>query len=334
MSSDFPAIPYPWQQPQWQHFMGQFDSGKLPHAFMFTGQKGIGKRRLAMALAQTVLCEAPQSQLPCGKCRGCELNRANTHPDFMLIEPEAAGKAIKIDQVRSLSNFITKTSQQGGYKLAIIEPAEAMNTNAANALLKSLEEPAGNTLLLLISHINSGVMPTIRSRCQLQVMSAPLIEQGLLWLQPLIGDGNAAELLALANGAPLAALNLASSDALEQRASLIKGLESVVQGGESPLVIAKQWMNYEPRELLEWLLKWLHGIACVQAGGNSPVQFSPLVMQFSQRLSGPFLYRFIDKVMSVKRQLLSGANPNNQLLLEELLMDWSVLARQARGGNG
>jgi DNA polymerase-3 subunit delta' len=258
------------------------------------------------------------------------LNRANTHPDFMLLEPEETGKAIKIDQVRALSSFISKTSQQGGYKLAIIEPAEAMNGSAANALLKSLEEPAGNTLLLLISHINSGVMATIRSRCQLQVMSAPFPEQGLQWLQPLIGDGNATELLALANGAPLAALGLASSDALEQRSSLIKGLESVLQGGESPLVVAKQWLNYEPRELLEWLLKWLHGIACVQAGGKSPVEFSSLVLEFSQRLSGPFLYRFIDKVMQIKRHFLSGSNPNKQLLLEELLMDWSVLARQAR----
>lgn len=330
MSSEFPAIPYPWQQPQWQHFMGQRDSKKLSHAFMFTGQKGIGKRHLALALAHTMLCNSPQSQLPCGQCRGCELNRANTHPDFMLLEPEEAGKAIKIDQVRTLSNFIAKTSQQGGYKVAVIEPAEAMNINAANALLKSLEEPAGNTLLVLISHVTSGVMATIRSRCQLQVLSAPLPQQGLEWLQPLVGEADAAELLGLAAGAPLAALELASGDALEQRAALIQGLESVAGGVASALDIAKQWMSYEPRELVEWLLKWLHSMACVQSGGESLVEFSPAMQQMSENLDGPILYRYIDKVMSVKQQLLSGANPNKQLLLEELLMDWGALTRQVR----
>lgn len=330
MTTEFPAIPYPWQQPEWSRLLDQSAASKLPHALMFTGQEGIGKHHLALSLAHYVLCLSPQSQLPCGNCRGCDLNRASTHPDFMIVEPEDVGKAIKIDQVRALSEFVGKTSQQGGYKVAIIDPAEAMNTNAANALLKSLEEPAGNTLLILISHVTSGVMATIRSRCQLRLLSAPHGEQGLQWLQPLIGDGDAGELLALANGAPLSALALASGDALENRANLIKGLDSIVSGMASPLDVAKQWMNQEPRDVLEWVLKWVHGLACCHAGGDSRTMLSPVMQEFAGTVSAPLLYRFADKVVEVKRQLHSGANPNKQLLLEELLMDWSALARQAK----
>lgn len=330
MSSEFPLVPYPWQQPQWQRLMEQHSISKLPHAFMLTGQKGIGKRHLALSLAYYMLCASPKSELPCGTCKGCELNRAATHPDFILVEPEDTGKAIKIDQVRALSEFLGKTSQQGGYKVAVIEPAEAMNINAANALLKSLEEPSGKTLLLLISHVTSGVMPTIRSRCQLLVLSAPLLEQSLPWLQPLVGDGNASELLGFANGAPLEALELASGDALECRAALIKGLESIVLGSASPLDIAKAWMSYEPREVLEWVLKWLHGLVSAQLNVSTRIELSPVMLKFASAVPAALLHRFSDKVVDIKRQLQSGANPNKQLLLEELLMDWNALTRLAQ----
>ena len=331
--TEFPAIPYPWQQSEWQRLMDQMAAQKLPHALMFSGQKGIGKRQLAQALAQYVLCLSPslQSQLPCGRCKSCELNRVNGHPDFIQIEPEEAGKAIKIDQIRALSDYLSKTSQQGGYKVVIIEPAEAMNSNAANALLKSLEEPSGDTLLILISHISSGVMATIRSRCQLRLMAAPHAEQALQWLQPLIGDNNAKEMLNFAGGAPLSALKMASGDALEKRLKLIEGFEAVVSAVQSPLDIAKQWMSYESLEVVEWVLELNHKLVCLQAHEQSAVvnELSPALQTFVSRVSPQYLYRFIDKVFVLKQQLLSGANPNKQLLLEELLMDWSLLAKQA-----
>ena len=336
-STEFPAIPYPWLQSEWQRLMDQMAAQKLPHALMFSGQKGIGKRQLAQALAQYVLCLSPslQSQLPCGHCKSCELNRVNSHPDFTIIEPEETGKAIKIDQIRALSDYLSKTSQQGGYKVVIIEPAEAMNTNAANALLKSLEEPSGDTLLILISHISSGVMATIRSRCQLRLLAAPHTEQAMQWLQPLVADNNAKDLLRFARGAPLAALELASGDALEKRLKLMQGFEAIISGMQSPLDIAKQWMSYESLEVVEWVLGLSHRLVCYQAHSQAAVvdELSPVLQGFVTRVSPQYLYRFIDKVFVLKQQLLSGANPNKQLLLEELLMDWGLLAKQANKVN-
>lgn len=331
-SVEFPAIPYPWQQSAWQRLQEQHTAKKLPHALMFAGQRGIGKRHLAQALGQFLLCLSPRSGLACGECRSCDLNRAETHPDIHVLEPEETGKAIKVDQVRALTDFVSKTSQQGGYKVAIIDPAEAMNVNASNALLKSLEEPSGDTVLLLVSHVPSAVMATIRSRCQLLSMAAPLRQQGLPWLENLVsGAADASELLDFANGAPLDALAMLQGDALEQRAALLRDFEAVSLGQLSPLEAAKKWMAYAPLEVLEWLLKWLHGLARFLGSGQQvrgrdiPVTLDSLFAGLQQS----HLYRYIDKVMGAKRQLQSGANPNKQLLLEELLMDWSALTRLA-----
>src|SRR5690606_26968585 len=152
-------------QGDWQQICAQQAANKLPHALMLAGPKGIGKRHLAEALAHLLLCLAPVEGTPCGKCRSCQLNHAQPHPDFLMLAPEEGSKAIKVDQVRGLIESLGKTAQQGGYKVLVLEPAEAMNINSANALLKSLEEPANNTLLILVSHTPSAVLPTIRSRC-------------------------------------------------------------------------------------------------------------------------------------------------------------------------
>jgi len=331
---EFPAIPYPWQQGEWQHLQEQHSAKKLPHALIFAGQRGIGKRHLVQALGQFLLCLTPRSGLPCGECRGCELNRAETHPDIHLLEPEEAGKAIKVDQVRAITDFVSKTSQQGGYKVVIIDPAEAMNINASNALLKSLEEPSGDTVLLLVSHVPSAVMATIRSRCQLLSLAAPLRRQALPWLENLVsGNADAEALLDFANGAPLDALAMLQGDALEQRAALLRDIEAVSLGQLSPLEAAGKWMAYAPSEVLEWLLKWLHGLSRFLGTGHQ-VRGRDIPASLENLLAGiqqPHLYRYVDKVMSAKRQLQSGANPNKQLLLEELLMDWSALTRLAAG---
>ncbi len=331
--ADFPAIPYPWQQTSWQRLLDQHQSQKLPHALMLAGQKGIGKSCLARALAQFLLCLSPRSGLACGECRSCLLNKANTHPDMKLIGPEEVGKAVKIDQIRALADFVSKTSQQGGYKVAIIEPAEAMNINAANALLKSLEEPSGNTLLILVSHVPSTVMATVRSRCQLLTLLTPATDQALPWLSAMVEDGDAATLLQFADGAPLTALGLLEGDGLEQRREFQSCMVTIALGQSSPLDAAKKWLDSDTVELMNWLIAWTHTLAChlgagdVERGQLPDEALTPLV----KGLDPVLLYRYLDKIMVSKRQLLSGANPNKQLLLEEILMDWRALARLSFG---
>lgn len=329
--SDFPIHPYPWQLAEWQQLVQLIAGKKLPHAMMFAGPRGIGKRHLADALAQLLLCDAPVEGTACGRCRGCELNKAQTHPDLLWLEPEEVGKAIKVDQVRELTESLGKTAQQGGYKVVIIEPAEAMNGNAANALLKSLEEPAANTLLVLVAHSPSSVLPTIRSRCQMRKLAMPRSEQVIRWLSPLLVGSNTTPeiLLAAARGAPLTAVALLQGDALEQRDQTMQLFTRLSLGQISAIEVAAQWHGGDVLGLLEWLLGLLHSLARWKVGADDP-QIQQAPTELRERLSHvnlPLLHRYVEKLMLSKKQLQSGANPNKQLLLEELLLDWGALLR-------
>lgn len=328
---DFPVHPYPWQLEDWQHLVQQIASQKLPHAMMIAGPRGIGKRHLANALAQLLLCAAPIEGTACGRCRGCELNKSQTHPDMLWLEPEDPGKAIKVDQVRELTEYLGKTAQQGGYKVVIIEPAEAMNGNAANAILKSLEEPAPNTLLILVTHAPSSVLPTIRSRCQLRKMPMPRSEQVIHWLSPLMVGNNTTPdaLLIAARGAPLTAVALLQGDALEQREQTLQQFVRLTLGQISAIEVAANWQGGDVPALVDWLLGMLHSLARWRAGASDPlINLTPVEWRERlQSLNLPLLHRYMEKVLLSKRQLLSGANPNKQLLLEELLLDWGALLR-------
>lgn len=331
---DFPFHPYPWQLDEWQQLIRLRDTGKLPHALMFIGPKGIGKRHLAESFAQLLLCHNPVEGKVCGHCRSCELMKANTHPDLILIEPEEAGKAIKVDQIRELTDSLGKTAQQSGHKLVILDPAEAMNTNAANALLKSLEEPSANTLLMLVSHTPSAVLPTIRSRCQLRVLPMPREEQVLHWLSPLLSgrDIEAKQLLLAARGAPLGALALLEGDALERQQEQLQQWARLSLGQTSAIDLAASWHTGDAINLMEWFLGALHSVVCWRAGADDtkvqdwPVEFRERLQQISLL----YLHRYLEKVLQSKKQLLSGANPNKQLLWEELLLDWGAVLRASQ----
>lgn len=327
------AIPYNWQMAAWRRLGDQCADQKLPHALLFTGPKGVGKTHFANALGFFLLCLSPVNGVPCGRCKGCELNLAGTHPDLFILQPESGSRVIKIDQVRRLTEFLGKTSQQGGRKVAIIEPVESLNVNAANALLKSLEEPSGSSTLLLVSHLSSQVMATIRSRCQQILFPLPAPEESLSWLEPLAVGQDAAWLLQCAGGAPLAALELLDGDALDQRQALAKGLLALAQSSGSALDLAAELQRGEALPVIEAMMQWLQrGLKqpFEQHGSSRELNDTEAhLRQFIASIPAVIVYRFWDKIVTVKRQLLSTANPNKQLLLEELMMDWQALARQS-----
>ena len=330
--SDFPALPYPWQQDVWQSFFRQFENDRLPHAIMLAGPAGLGKRHLARVLAQFTLCASPRAESACGKCKSCELNRAGTHPDFRVVAPAEPGKAIRVDDIRQLAESQGKTAQQSGFKVVILEPAEAMNINAANALLKTLEEPAARTLLLLVSDAPSAVLPTIRSRCQIRSLAIPPAEQSLHWLTPLVSgtDYNARELLAIARGAPLAARDLMQGDELETRRQWQDDIIQLSLGQTDAIAVAAKWQSGDVAAEVNWLIGWLHDLARWQLG----VPVAPLESlndasaALFKGVQPNLLHRFQEKLLDCKKRLASGANPNKQLLLEEILLDWGVLIKR------
>ena len=216
-----------WNQPILDSLVAR--SARLPHALLVYGPRGVGKLALAERVAQFLLCEGKPR--PCGICDGCRWFLSGNHPDFRRIEPEALAKVappadldeepaaarktrqpsiqIKIEQVRELADFLYVRSHRGAMRVALVHPAEDMNENASNALLKGLEEPPAGAMFILVSHRPAQLLPTIRSRCVAVPVPIPPRAAALKWLS---GQGikDAERWLAYAGGAPLRALDYAA----------------------------------------------------------------------------------------------------------------------------
>jgi DNA polymerase III subunit delta' len=226
---------HPWNAPIFESL--RVATERLPHALLIHGARGTGKLALAECIVQLLLCEATDAaRKPCGACEGCRWLRAGSHPDFRRVEPEALAREpaleaeqgegaakkgkpsieIKVEQVRDLAGFLNLRSHRGRLRLALVHPAEDMNPNAANALLKGLEEPPAGAVFLLVSHRPARLLPTIRSRCVALPVPIPAREEALKWLSAQ-GTQDAARWLAYAGGAPLNALEYAGKAHILER---------------------------------------------------------------------------------------------------------------------
>lgn len=322
--------PYFWQEPAWNNFIAQVRNAHLPHAILISGGDGLGADKLARAMGQYVLCLSPLESVACGRCRSCLLLSAASHPDLSEIIPEEGATQIKIDQVRRVSESISKTAQQGGYKVITISPAEKMNLNAANALLKNLEEPAGKSLLILVTRNLSRLLPTIRSRCAKVNLVAPEKNAALDWLkQNNIDDAEA--LLEEASGLPLKVMEWRFSDYPAERTQLLRMFVEVAGDKISPMLAAKQAMSFDPHMLVRCLQMWVDLIIKKQVVGNFATarEFDEL-FKLIEHVNPLRIYRYRDRVCVKRAQLESTANPNLALFIEELMLDWHALVKVAR----
>lgn len=312
-----PLTPLPWQNEQWQRINQQREQAQLPHALLLAGPPGVGKRIFARALGHSLLCAAPRAGFACGECKACVLLSAQTHPDFVWMAPEESGKAIKIDQVRQVVEVMTQTAQQGGIKIVVVEPAEAMNRNAANALLKTLEEPSGSTLLMLVTDAPGRLLPTIRSRCQRLEFPVPPTVVTHAWLA-LRGAEEEKLALALleADGRPLIASALLDGEGFAVRKELGNELAAVLQRQVSVVAVAERWQQRDWLDLLGWLQARI-GHAVRSQLGQVPA-IDAAVVELS-RAAPMALFALMDNVAGLINQTQSGSNPNKQLALEAFL---------------
>merc|ERR1712000_6158 len=174
---------FPWQDKIWADITHRHSTSGLPHAMLFAGLEGIGKHELALHTAKWLLCRSPGSSSACGQCHSCQLWDAGSHPDFLSCTPEDGSRQIRIEAIRRVNDFLAQTPQISQCQVVSLHPVEVMNPNAANALLKTLEEPAGESFLLLETERFGSVLPTIRSRCQRIVLNPPSAPESLSWLQ-------------------------------------------------------------------------------------------------------------------------------------------------------
>jgi DNA polymerase-3 subunit delta' len=316
-----------WLQQSWDRLNQARLQGRLPHALLISGQDGCGKRLLARQLAGALLCRHPSpAGEACGACTACAWLQAETHPDLLWLEPGEPGKAIKVDQVRALCGELAMTSHAGGYKVAILMPADAMNVNAANSLLKTLEEPTDNTLLILISAAPGRLAATLRSRCQKVSLPTPDPDAAVRWLcSQGIEEPVAAECLGWAGGAPLTALELAGSDSRERRAAHLQALLQVFRRQADPLSVAADWLGDRERQNLEWWRDWLEEIVRWQQGGRTPADpdVARKLQVIVKSVDCRQLFDFLDRIANALDNLGSGLN--RQLLFEDLFILWSTL---------
>ncbi|MFO1349891.1 MAG: DNA polymerase III subunit delta' [Gammaproteobacteria bacterium] len=319
------TAPYPWLDLPWHRFVAQWSAGRLPHALLLTGPCGLGKRAFAEAISRTVLCrQASGAGVPCGGCDDCRMGAGGHHPDSVRIEPSVEHPSIRVDEIRAIGDFVGHTSHSGGLKIILIFQAERMNINAANSLLKTLEEPPPSNLLILLSEAPSLLPATVRSRCQRWAFQAPPRAQAAAWLQSRIAaGGDPYALLELANGAPLAALALQSEGGLARRQSLFQGYRDALLGKQASARAAQSWGKDEWLEESRWLASWQRDLLRLKLAGGAIRLENPDLASELRTLAGRWtaykLLKYHDKVMEL--MALNVTQVNIQLQLESLLME-------------
>lgn len=325
---------HPWNLGLW-HDLTQ-DRARLPHALLLHGPRGVGKREFALALGQWLLCESPTPEGACGHCKSCDWFGQASHPDLRLLEPQAesgdepgkkGGKSITIGDIRELGDFLGLVSHQGGWRVVVVHPAEALNPAAGNALLKTLEEPPANVLLVLVSHQPRRLLPTILSRCRKLSFDLPVQDMAREWLVTQ-GLPEAAAVLDEVGGAPLLALECADPERLERRRRFLDVLSRPDPASLSSLAQASQ---QRIEESWGWLARWLYDLLAIQAKGRPryfPEQ-AAVLGRLADRLQPAPLWQLQQELMADGRWLRHPLN--GQLLLESWLMGYLNTLERNRG---
>lgn len=319
MPLDVNAQIYPWQQQVWETLTGRFP--KLGHGLLFYGKKGCGKEAFAQQFLAWVLCLNRQPNGPCGECGSCQWLKADTHPNYVYISTDEDNKKqnakIKIEKIRDLLPFVQQTVD--GWRVIVIEPAEALNIASSNALLKTLEEPGENIVIILLADHYLKLPATIRSRLQhfaLDRISSAQFSEYVEAQLPEAGSSQQQLLMNLSNQMPLQAIEVAQSSWLPLRQEFMEDWKKLVIQKNMPMAIATKWNKSlsfgEFSQMFEYLLSDLICVKLNQAVKNIDLDFNVLAEQYSLET----LFKIYEDFQRAKQYLEQNVQSN--LVLDEL----------------
>jgi len=314
---------YPWLRPHFEQLVNSYQSGRGHHALLIQSLPGMGDEALIYAITRFLMCQQPQGYKSCGQCRSCQLMQAETHPDYYALEPEKGKTTLGIDAVRAISEKLYERARLGGAKVVWLKDAAQLTEAAANALLKTLEEPPENTWFLMACREPGRLLATLRSRCGLHHLSVPQEAWAISWLAREVTTSQEAALsaLRLSGGAPAAALALLQPNVQTQREQLCHALGGVADSGDWLSLLPALNHDQAP-DRLHWLAALLLDALKIQQGATlvSNVDAWSLVNSLAQRLPGVALRAILHAVCQCREQLLSVTGLNRELVLTDLLL--------------
>ncbi|MCB1801495.1 MAG: DNA polymerase III subunit delta' [Gammaproteobacteria bacterium] len=320
----------PWQGAQWSRLADLRRQARLPHAILLKGVQGLGKGQFARRLGRALVCASPTAGGDaCGACAACRQSAAGNHPDLRWVAPEEPGKMIRIDAIRELSSASMLAAQEGGFRVIVIEPADAMNQAAANALLKTLEEPASRTVLVLVSSRPDRLPATIRSRCHAVAFSLPSRAELDGWLSAMLPAGELEANLAIAGGAPLRAILAHEQDWLADDRQLIEELAQLKNRSSNPMQVVENWAKRPLRDMLDSLKRCTADLVRLGHLRTGAGIFHPgdvsMLHTLVEGIDLKDLHSFNDDLFRLERESHNNLNP--QMMFEYLANRWLRFTR-------
>ncbi|MGK0273611.1 MAG: DNA polymerase-3 subunit delta' [Cocleimonas sp.] len=327
---------YPWQEKTWQHFIKAKAQNQLPHAILLSGEEGIGKYSLAQRMAKSLMCinSFSADKDACNECQSCRTYESGANPDFKKITLLEDKQQIGVDQIRALSEFLNYSRSYNTNRVVILNPVERMNVNAANSLLKSLEEPSAHTVIILVTAKMNQLLPTIKSRCQLFTVTSPNRVETINWLEQY-QDNNLKNqqginqtlnidpklLLEISGTKPLNAIKL-NQDDIDNRKHFFNDLIEVINRNTSLTEIAKKWEKHDVETLLNWQIQLVqNNIKSTITSSLVSDSSSSGYYSVTQHLSTEEHWLLYQNLIKQKQYIHTSVN--SLMFMENMIMLWT-----------
>jgi DNA polymerase-3 subunit delta' len=308
---------YPWLEQTWRQWCQTVDHNLVSPATLFVVKEGMGESALVENAARSLLC-VHGSEL-CGYCHGCQLMDSQSHPDFHWVKPEKEGKAITVDQVRQINQLAYESSQFSGYRVIAIQPADSMNESAANALLKTLEEPPGQCCFILVTNCVDRVLPTILSRCRQLHVPEPDHDIVTAWLMRETSQSIPPYVIKLNDYAPIRALNFIQEQEIDKYLQLEQTFCHFLQEPLEYIHTLASLINEAPQVHLRWLWYLLTDAQKVQFQAIDQISL-PGSTEVAQHISYIMLYQQYGELIKLLNQFVVHSGLNTELLIFDWLL--------------